>query len=233
MDTPKRTLLKNVVGGGLGIEYNYTRAPSMLGATYNTLQLFFKNHLQKPISNIKIGKMSLPEGMELVPFPEISALQPGESADSQMSIKFPSVSSPAKFEITTDLGVFNITLAPNIGDLVRPAALSPEEFADAEKTLKGMNELSDTLSLKDPQSEVTQVSQRVLQCAYLSPTESDYDAGRFKFAGKTMLNDELLLLSVTVDKSTGSTKLVVNSENTVLNAMLLKQLKNAIVGQAQ
>jgi hypothetical protein len=31
--------------------------------------------------------------------------------------------------------VFNITLAPNIGDLVRPAAISPEEFAEAESTL--------------------------------------------------------------------------------------------------
>lgn len=55
-ETPKRSLLKHVVGGGLGIEYSYVRAPSMIGATVNTLQLWFKNHSQKPIQNIRVGK---------------------------------------------------------------------------------------------------------------------------------------------------------------------------------
>src|SRR5689334_10926015 len=101
-----------------------------------------------------------------------------------------------------------------------------------------MNELNDSASLNDVQSEVALVTQRVLQCAYLSIVEgtysihkgsscspiykANYEGGKFRFAGRTTLNDSLVLFTVGVDRSTGKCSLTINSENTVLNAMLLK-----------
>lgn len=98
-DTVKRPLLKHVLANGLGIEYSFSRSPSMLGATINTVQLFIKNHSQKVLTNIRVGKQTLGEGMTLYPFESISQLEPGQSTEVTISIKFTSVSIPAKFEI--------------------------------------------------------------------------------------------------------------------------------------
>lgn len=95
-----------------------------------------------------------------------------------------------------------------------------------------MNELSDKVALKDAASEAGQIIQRVLQCAYLSVVSSDLDSSKFQFSGRTMLSDEVVLVSVIVDKSTGEAKCTINSENSVLNAMLLKALKPAIAGSS-
>ena len=93
-----------------------------------------------------------------------------------------------------------------------------------------MNELTDTVTLKDVNTDINNVTQRVLQCAYLSTTTTDPFNGKFQFSGRSMLNDEVVLVTILVDKSTGVAKCTINSENTVLNAMLLKALKTAIVG---
>jgi hypothetical protein len=95
-----------------------------------------------------------------------------------------------------------------------------------------MNELSDKVTLKDAATEAGQIIQRVLQCAYLAVVSSDLLTSKFQFSGRTMLNDEVVLVSVVVDKSTGEAKCTINSENSVLNAMLLKALKPAISGTA-
>lgn len=44
-----------------------------------------------------------------------------------------------------------------------------------------------------------------------------------------MIDDSVLLVSADADKESGKVKVTVQSENTVLNDMLLKQLKKAVV----
>jgi len=96
-----------------------------------------------------------------------------------------------------------------------------------------MNENSEVFPLKDPTDDVTQLTQRVLRAAYLSTVSVDYDTGIFKFAGKTQINDLFLLFSVEIDKSNGKAKCQINSENTVLNSVLLKYLNKAILAEDQ
>jgi len=93
-----------------------------------------------------------------------------------------------------------------------------------------MNEIFDTITLKDTKNDIPLITQRILDCAYLANIEANFESGNFKFAGLTMIKDELVLFSVIVDKDTGSTKCTLSSENTVLNAILFKQLKSAIIG---
>jgi len=91
-----------------------------------------------------------------------------------------------------------------------------------------MNESSESISFKNVEQDLPLLTQRILDSAYLSPIVVDYDAGKFKFSGKTMIDDGPLLFAVDVDRSTGKGKCTINSENTVINSMLLKQLKKAI-----
>lgn len=92
--------------------------------------------------------------------------------------------------------------------------------------------MSDTVALKDVQSDESQLTQRVLQCAYLAVISTDSTSGKYQYSGRTMLKDEPLLFTVVVDRSASSAKCTIQSENTVLNSMLLKQLKGAIAGEA-
>jgi len=204
----------------------------MHGATVNTLQLWFKNHLQKPINEITLGKQ-ITEGVQLIPFSVVSSLQPGEISESQMSVQFTSVTTPIKFEISTQNGSFPVTLNPSVGELVRASTLSQSEFSDQEKKLKGMNENSETFDLRIV-DDISRIVQRILAGAYLATVNVDFDTGKFKFSGKTMVNsgsNDILLLSIDVlDKEVGKLKISISSENTILNPMLLKHLKKTILG---
>lgn len=82
--------------------------------------------------------------------------------------------------------------------------------------LKGMNETTETMSFKDLSNNLPLITQRVLDCAYLTPIIVDYDNGKFKFAGKTMTDDVIVLFSVDINKDTEKAKCTVQSENTVI-----------------
>lgn len=96
-----------------------------------------------------------------------------------------------------------------------------------------MNESSETFELKSS-GDISVITQRVLECAYLSAVNVDYDTGKFKFAGKTMVGDNILLVSIEVvdaEAQPPKVKVNVNSESTIYNPMLLKQLQKALLGE--
>jgi len=224
---PKEVLLKSHLGNGLGIEYSFSRTPSMHGATFITINLTFKNHSEKMINNIKMGKFT--HSGELIPFQDIATLSPGTSLDSQFSVKFTSVSQTVKFEVCTDRGTYNVSLEPSVGSLVRGTTMTPEEYAVLEKKLTGMNESSDFIFFKDVSADSSGLTQKVLNFCYLSPVTIDMDAGKFTFAGKTQIEDTPILFSVqVVDKQSGKARIALCSENTVLNSRLLKALQKEI-----
>jgi len=149
--------------------------------------------------------------------------------DSQISVKFTSVTPTVKFEVCTDRGTYNVTFEPPIGSLVRGVTMSPEEFALTEKKLTGMNEVSEFIFFKDVASDSSALTQKVLNFCYLSPIVIDMENGKFTFAGKTQIEDVPILFSVNVvDRQSGKTKISVSSENSVLNSRLLKNLQKEI-----
>jgi len=228
--TPKYTLLKSVLGAGLGIEYCSKRSPSMYGPTVSTLHLWLKNHSNRPINNVSIGKLTSGEGKpELIPFPEIAAVPSSSTIETELSLKFTSATAAAKFEICTDQGSFPVTLTPNYGDLVRASSLSEGEFDTEFKKHTGMHVSSEDIFFNDVKSEIRSLSQKVLACAYLSPVVTNPESGTFKFCGRTNVEDVPILLLIQVDTESGKATLSVNSENLVLNQMLAKTLKQAIL----
>jgi len=99
-----------------------------------------------------------------------------------------------------------------------------------KKKLTGMTEVSEVVNLKDAQLDLSEIPQRVMSCAYLSTVNLDVENGKFRFAGKTIIEDKPLLVTVDVNKDAGTAKCSVKSESTMLNPPLLKQLSAAIVG---
>lgn len=83
-----------------------------------------------------------------------------------------------------------------------------------------MNQVSDELKLRDK----NQITKKILDYAYLAPITVDVDGGHFEFSGRTMIGDNPILLTLDVSE-TGSIKSTIKSENTVLNSLLMKQLK--------
>jgi len=223
--TAKRTLLKHVSGGGLEIEYSFLRRGSVHGPQVNTILLYFKNHSDRPLVNIKIGKTNLGAGMSLIPFIEIKELAPGSSTEQTISITFINATQPAKFEILHERGTFNVSLPPAIGDLVMPAELSLQEFSDNQKKLGGMHENSEPISLTE--DHLGDIVKNVLTTAYLSNITTNQE-GKYKFAGKTLADQSILLVAIDVNAD-GIGKCSVNCENTILGGLLLKELVKTLI----
>jgi AP-3 complex subunit beta len=226
--TPRKVLLKGVLGGGLEIEYSFARRPSVYGPRYNSVQLYFRNTSENVLSNIKIGKTNLAAGMEIKPFSEIKELQPGASADQLLSVMFNNISQAVKFEITHDRGTYNVTLAPQIGELVKPANLSMEEYADKQRKLGGMNEATESITIAE--GNLNNVGQLILDTADLAVTLSDRENGKYKFAGETLMSDEeLVLVNVDVKPASGIGRVYVNCENGIFASVLLKKIVEVLV----
>lgn len=196
----------------------------MHGAGVTTVLLYFKNQSDRPLTNVHIGKLNLAGGMTVVPFNEIAEIAPGASTEQSISITFSNATQPAKFELVHERGTYNISLPPSIGDLVTPEEMSLQEFTENQKKLGGMHESSEPISVSE--KGLPNIIKTVLTIAYLANVPTGQD-GKYKFAGRTLLSDQgVILVSIDV-KAEGIGKCSVNCENTILSSMLLK----AIVGE--
>lgn len=93
--------------------------------------------------------------------------------------------------------------------------------------LSGMNQITEDLKLKEGKDR-SHITRKVLECAYLAPITIDVDKGHFEFSGRTMLNDHPIFLTMDVNEN-GSIKSTIKSENTVLNSVLMKVLKQTLL----
>jgi AP-3 complex subunit beta len=223
--TPRKILLKSVVGGGLEIEYSFLRRGSVHGLQVNTILLYFKNLSDRPITNIKTGKLNLGVGMSLIPFSEIKELAPGTSTEQTISVTFINATQPAKFEILHERGAYNVTLPPSIGDLVLPCELTLAEFAEHQKKLGGMHESSDSISVT--KENLSNVVRNVLTTAYLANIPTGQE-GKYKFAGRTLADQAIILVTIDLNED-GIGKCSVSSENTILGGLLRKTLVEELI----
>lgn len=165
--------------------------------------------------------------MTIGPFSEISELAPGASTEQSLSITYSNVSQPAKFEILHERGTYNVSLPPSVGDLVVPADLSIQEFAENQKKLGGMHESSEPISVSE--NNVSDIVRIVLTVAYLANIPSGQE-GKYRFAGKCLLGNDQGILLVSIDvNSEGIGKCSVNCENTILASMLLKAIVSDLI----
>jgi len=163
-----------------------------------------------------LEKKTVETGVEIQPFADIPLLTPNSTTESSININFNQRTNPVKFEICTDLGHYNVTLTPPVGELLTPMVCNIAEFDTQIKKFGGMQDSSNITI-----SNVSTVLKQMLTNINLAPIENT-ESGSFKFAAKTLQDGSPLLISLQIDQSSGNATCKVYSENFVLRPQILK-----------
>lgn len=150
----------------------------------------------------------------------IKKLTPNCTLPASLGIDFNDTLQTASFEIVSSLGTNNVSIRPNIGELLRPVKLSDVIFEQEQAKLRGMNE--HTVTVEYVISETA--CQNIYEVANVALCTV---AGNImRFAGQTLLSSSLVLITLKVQEN--QTIIVVNCEKYVVGSMLLNELKAAI-----
>ena len=114
------TLLHFANGGGLNVEYSFTREECFYGANFNAIKLVLHNTTNLPLTNLCIGEQRLEDGMSLQPFGEVASLPAGGKSVVNLYVDFGGKTRGAKFDLKHDRGSFPVVLNPPAGELVAP-----------------------------------------------------------------------------------------------------------------
>jgi hypothetical protein len=218
-------LLHFANGGGLAIDYCFTREASIYSSEMNTVKLVLRNTLSAPLTKVRVGDTRLEDGMQLQPFAEIATLPPGGSTSVNLYVDFGGKTRAANFDVQTERGTYPVSVAVGAGELVSPVELALEEFEALAAGLRGMHEHKVPLPAD---ADAAAAADRVLLLCNLAPVgdaAAAAAAGVLRFAGRT-LGAEGAVVLVTVDAGQGQVR--GNSESTLLCRQLVKDVVNAL-----
>ncbi|EKX35531.1 Adaptor protein complex 3 subunit beta [Guillardia theta CCMP2712] len=217
-------LLHFANGGGLNVEYCFTREESMYGVGMNTVKLSLHNTTNVLMQNVRIGDKRLEAGMELEPFSDVALLPASSTNSVKIHINFGGKMRSAKFDLVTDKGTYPVALTPSAGELVNPLLLSEPEFDELAKGLRGMHECKLTLPPVDDKP-AEEIREKVLLLCNMYPVDSQTE-GIYKFAGRDLGGEAKNVVLVALDVQ-GT--LVGRSESTLLSRQIVKELKDAFL----
>ena len=92
-------LLDRITGGGLSVEYRFTRMPHISSLKMLAVEVVFKNTLESNLSGVGIGATRLQSGMTMRNTAGPQQITPGNSASITIGIDFNDTLQPAKFEV--------------------------------------------------------------------------------------------------------------------------------------
>lgn len=213
----KSVLLKKVVGNGLQVEYLFLRRTSIEGPGYCPIELTYSNTTLDTLQNIQI------KGEGVASSDAINVLPPNSQATGLINVKFSSQTTPIKLTISHSTKSFNAELQPQAGELItQSGAISESEFATTQKKLGGMQEVSGKFQISNSET----IPERVVSVANVVILHTDVSNGIFHFAGRTILDDQTLLVSVEVRE--GFARLKVNCGNAIFGNTLHRGLKKVL-----
>lgn len=213
-------LLDRINGRGLSITYRYTRSPHLFSPHMVNIGLTFTNSNQQDITEIKVGKKTLPPGMLVHDFACIASLPPLCSLPGTLGIDFNDSTQPANIEILSSVGSSLISIKPKMGELIKPIALTEDAFLNEQSKLKGMNEHSISIQLDKQQNIV----QSILQVANLNVILCSKE-NVYRFVGETLTSGSKVLVSVISIPSESKINVIVNCEKIVVGSMLISEFK--------
>lgn len=220
----KTTLLNNIIGHGLKIEYRFTRSQHLISSSLVNIELTFFNESNNTIKEIQIGNKNLQKGMFIHDFTQISSLDANATLSSTLGVNFNDSTQPANFNI--DFAINDekyscpVSIKPPIGEIIRSVTL-PESMFNAEKAkLKGMNEHI----AKIPYSEKKNVlSQKVFETANVARISNEDEM--MWFAAHTLTSKSLVLVTIKFIDA-GQLEICVNCEKMVIGSILLNEFKS-------
>eukprot|EP00698_Gefionella_okellyi_P003107 TRINITY_DN12904_c0_g1_i1.p1 TRINITY_DN12904_c0_g1~~TRINITY_DN12904_c0_g1_i1.p1 ORF type:complete len:1021 (-),score=279.54 TRINITY_DN12904_c0_g1_i1:233-2959(-) len=217
---PQYPLLDGMKAGGLGVNYSFTREPSIYGGRMITVRLYFTNTSSMPIQSIAAVNIKPESGSEAREFEPVPALQPGATDYRNMAINFNGRVAPLRFDIQCDRGVHAVKLTPPVGELLKPFEISRQDFINKVARLGGMNENSATVSTSNSMAGILK---QVLAEAAVASVESNELEGTLKLAGKKVDDEAEVFVSVTV--ASGQATIKCNTDHAIFGHMLVDLFK--------
>lgn len=219
-------LLNKINGKGLTAEYRFTRGPCIYSRTMVGIEIDFKNQSNKEIKHLHVGKKKLASGSQMQEFAEIGSLPAGQQQVVSIGIDFKDTMQPVTFELCTEVDTFSVTIKVPVGELVKPANLTENQFESEQGQLTGMTEsrleckLNSTFDHKVLCSKVLQITN--LQQVPSPPS----DVNILRFAGSLISSTLPVLL--TLKGHSQDCTIVVNCEKISIASLLAKEIKNGI-----
>ncbi|KAL1542198.1 AP3-complex subunit beta-A [Salvia divinorum] len=155
------TLLDPPNGNGLSVIYRYSSEVSKVSTELACIHVSFSNNSEEPMCNIFLAEekpIPSPDSSEksgspsesvlvshdkeatLIPMEEIDRLNPGQTADRVLQVRFEHHLLPLKLVLSCDGRKQQVKLRPDIGYFIKPLPMDIESFLKKESQLPGMFE---------------------------------------------------------------------------------------------
>ncbi|KAK8466922.1 hypothetical protein PHAVU_008G232400 [Phaseolus vulgaris] len=209
------TLLDPANGNGLKVNYSFSSDTSTISSHLVCLEVLFENCSLEPMVDIVLidedyskssdstDQISSPtentlkfhvDKPALVSMEEIPSLEPGQTANRMLLVRFHHHLLPLKLALFCNDKKFTVKLKPDIGYFVKPLAIGIEDFRDKESHLPGMFEYVRSCTFTDHILEVNKGSNSLTEDKFLVICET--------LALKMLSNANLSLVSVDMPVAT-------------------------------
>ena len=183
---------------------------------------------------IRIARKKLPSPrVQVQDFHEISTLEPNRTAHGTIGIDCGDTTQNVGLTIECSGREYDVTLKPKICEMLRPIAMTQEQFDKAKRDLSGLNENYSNVELPGKiQASPSAVLEVVLETANVatvkSQNEEEATDSQFtlRFVGETVSSSAPVLISVAVRGGT-KTVVTVNCEKVMVGSVVLQELREA------
>ncbi|KAK7276283.1 hypothetical protein RIF29_17421 [Crotalaria pallida] len=271
-------LLDPANGNGLKVNYSFSSETSSVSSHLLCLEVCFENCSLEPMFDIVLIEEDSSKSSDssdqispttenalkvhtdkpaLVSMEEIPSLEPGQTANRSLLVRFQHHLLPLKLALFCNDKKFPVKLRPDIGYFVKPLSISIETFRDTESRLPGMFEYVRSCTFTDHIQELNKSSNsltedkflvicetlalKMLSNANLSLVSMDMPVGSnlddasglcLRFSSEILSNSMPCLITVTVEGKCSDPLIVsvkVNCEETVFGLNFLNRVINFLV----
>lgn len=223
----KQELLNRINSGGLTVACRFTRSPHLYSPRMTSVELSFTNSGAEEIKDISVGAKKLAPGMALHEFAGITVLAPSATLCGTLGIDFNDTTQPAAFDLVAGGRNFSLSITAPVGELLMPLAMTEADFNLNQSKLRGMNELSGSVSVSTSHPATSAIVDKIYEIANLLQVQTSTTTS-LKFGGQTASGKALVLVSVLLSESGQESSVTVNCEKLVISSMLLKEIQSAV-----
>lgn len=235
-----RELLRHEVGGGLAVDYCFSREDAPASSTC-TLLLSLSNMREGPMRRIKVTTAAASDFSRLSLFPEIPVLDAGATVEVRLGVQVggDGAGESIKLQFATDRGgPYPVTVVLPPEELLRPHPVSQAEADGIQRSLTGgFHEGKASFALPAAlRADTASVPTKVLQAANLAWVSSPAcwrEEGRALFAAllrrkKSGGGSERMVVQVSLEGGGEMLTLQMNCDDAMISATLLDVLKRGL-----
>ncbi|VVC45047.1 Beta-adaptin appendage, C-terminal subdomain,Clathrin/coatomer adaptor, adaptin-like, N- [Cinara cedri] len=219
----KTEILNKIKGHNeLSILARFTRSPHVFSPKMVSIELSLTNHDKKEsLTNIRWTQKSL--DMSIHNSAPIAQLLPSSVTLGALGVDYKDSIQPLIMEVSWFTAGMErkseVVLRVPIGELVQPLCMDEEDFLSEQVKLKGMNEHTAKIILKNVNLEI---SKTIFEVANVTRVITDVE-NIYRFSGQTLSSNCLVLLTITKQES--SVTVCVNCEKMVVGSVFLNEIK--------